>query len=291
MPIQPVSAVYRGLGEWETPGVSFSDYERMAVQTRKQSGERRLPTPSWALNYSEQRELLVYFMERRALNLWHRSPSVMKCLPLDMRLAMAQATIVARCSSLVALIDKLSAEYVGLKKQNPKAPRVRQLETLIENLDTRLRFERKDGGLGCIARTIHLYYSVGLDSVGVGAELGIKPPQVRRTIFMLHKAWATLNGGKEKYRAELAQRKAEWSRTPVGPRPKPKQQPAAVVFSRHYKLASKHEQIVELYRAGWRVSAIAREVGTGNCPGKKSPRIAAVVSVLKHAGVYHTKPR
>jgi hypothetical protein len=63
--IYPVSA-RKTVDGWTSPGIAFEDYTRMSTQQRKQSGERRLPTPPWALNDKMLRLLLVTFMEERA---------------------------------------------------------------------------------------------------------------------------------------------------------------------------------------------------------------------------------
>src|SRR5208282_3224236 len=65
--------------------------------------------------------------------------------------------------------------------------RLRHLEIEIEGIDTYLRIS-ENGGADVVAATVYLYYRTGLDSVGVGAELGLKPPHVRQTLFRLHQA-------------------------------------------------------------------------------------------------------
>ena len=62
---RPVSVEFDGEG-FCSPGIAFEDYSRMTTQQWNASGERRLPTPSWAFNYAEQRELLARFWEIRA---------------------------------------------------------------------------------------------------------------------------------------------------------------------------------------------------------------------------------
>ena len=46
-------------------GISFDDYTAMSVRQCLESGERRLPTPEWALNDKMLREVIVAFLERR----------------------------------------------------------------------------------------------------------------------------------------------------------------------------------------------------------------------------------
>jgi hypothetical protein len=183
---KPVSARYEGFGEFSTTGIAFEDYERMSTQIRKQSGQRRLPTPSWAVNERQMRALLVRFLERRA---GFRSPQPGTYAA---RLQRADEKIKARTSSLVQSMDKLCVEYVQLRSAGVDPARQRELERTIEGIDTLLRV----GSLGVVARIIHLYYGVGFDSVGVGTEVGCKPPHVRQLLLRLHKEWARMTGKK-----------------------------------------------------------------------------------------------
>ncbi|MGH9635620.1 MAG: hypothetical protein ACRD72_12380, partial [Candidatus Angelobacter sp.] len=45
-----------------------------------------------------------------------------------------------------------------------------------------------------VCGVIYRYYRVGLDSVGVAKDLGVKPPQVRQIIWRLGKTWEHLHG-------------------------------------------------------------------------------------------------
>ena len=56
-------------------------------------------------------------------------------------------------------------------------------------------------------RVSHLYYCVGLDSVGVATEVGLKPPHVRALIWKLNWIWDLLNG-KAKPRYEYKKKKS-----------------------------------------------------------------------------------
>jgi hypothetical protein len=62
----PVHAEYGADGQWQSTGVSYEDYARMSVHQHKLAPWRRIETPSWAVNDSHLRELLVAFMEERA---------------------------------------------------------------------------------------------------------------------------------------------------------------------------------------------------------------------------------
>lgn len=239
---QPVSALMTADG-WLSTGISFDDYGRMSVQQRKQSGERRLATPIWAMNNALLRRVLIAFMEERAgFRKKKRTQTFTrfekKITKIDWylqdtkrggligevvhayyaaRLDRAKSIIMGRRSGMIAVMDKLCAEYVEIKQKglNPditdkewnesrpqpfmsfaegearyqdESLRLRQLEIEIEGIDTYLRIT-ENGGADVICAVVYLYYRVGLDSVGVGIELGLKPPHVRQTLWKLHRTY------------------------------------------------------------------------------------------------------
>jgi hypothetical protein len=125
----------------------------------------------------------------------------------------------------MVVLDKLCEEYVEIKqrglkpgitdrewnesKPQPYMPfaegearyqdeqkRIKQLESEIEGIDTYLRIS-DNGGADVVAATVYLYYRTGLDSVGVGSELGLKAPHVRQTLFRLHQTAKRLDADGE----------------------------------------------------------------------------------------------
>jgi hypothetical protein len=220
----PVSARPLPDGSWLTTGLDFSDYARCQTQQRNQQ-ERRLATPTWAVNNPMLRDLITTFMEERA---GFRKPQTGPrggALTLRERLDRAQAYIRNARPRMFATLDKLCKEYVKVKRegidlgmtdaewnmaqQQPclivddpgdvpvfesqkrietEATKLKSLAIEIEGLDTYLRIT-KTGGADFIAAIVYLYYRTGMDSVGVGAELGLKPPHVRQTLWKLHETW------------------------------------------------------------------------------------------------------
>lgn len=211
----PVSA-RKGADGWESPGISWDDYGRMSTHSHKQSGERRLPTPVWAVNDDLLQQVLVSFMEERAGYRKNQAGT------LTARLARAVKAIIAHRPRQIATLTGLCKEYVQIKKLGlspdttdaqwnaaRKQPyltvadetkgllfeeearvdaenkRKRELEIQIEALDTYLRYT-PDGGAGTIAAIVYLYYRAGLDSVGVGIELKLKPPHIRQILWRLY---------------------------------------------------------------------------------------------------------
>ena len=237
--MRPVNAHPTSDG-WASPNIAFEDYARMSTKQHKPSGERRLPTPKWAVNDAMLQKLLVTFMEERAgfRKLQHGT--------LLERLQRARMAVINQRPRTIALLDKLCGEYVRVKRMGTMPgitddeingslnqpfcfaedarryvdyKRRRELEIEIEGLDTYLRIS-ENGGADVIAAVVFLFYRVGLDSVGVAAELNLKPPHCRQLLYRLYetaaKLWpaeasqmrevlATLGGGKRKREMAIGQ--------------------------------------------------------------------------------------
>ena len=212
----PVSAQPTADG-WSGPQLAYEDYTRMSTQQRKQSGKRRLATPLWAVNDSLLQQLLVHFQEERAGFRKKQKGTLVE------RLERANTAIMNQHPRLKLLLTKLCKQYVSVKKHGlfpdytddqiydvvverfgqpsmyPAHNRElldsktrRDLEVEIEGIDTYLRITERGGGAGFIAAVIYLYYRAGLDSVGVGAQLGAKPPHIRQTLWRLFETAAKL---------------------------------------------------------------------------------------------------
>src|SRR5579863_5249017 len=98
-----------------------------------------------------------------------------------------------------AVLTRLCLEFVALKK-NPNATREKldRLSQKIEGADSELcTLQKSDRGAAQIVAMVHFYYLVGMDSVGVATQLGIKPPVVRNTLWKLKRAWLMLEKGVE----------------------------------------------------------------------------------------------
>lgn len=180
----PVSAEYTPDG-WQSHGIAFEDYARMHTQQRLQSAERRLPTPRWAIDNAMLKELLVRFQEIRA---WERRRKGEGTL--EERLASATAWIESRRPRLIATLEDLCRSYV----ENEDHARKKMLAINIEGIDTFLRYTKNQAGLATVAAIVSLYYRVGLDSVGVAQELGLKPTHVRQTLWRLFRVAENLAG-------------------------------------------------------------------------------------------------
>jgi hypothetical protein len=170
-------------------GIAFSDFERMHAFTPRAPGSgRRFQTPEWAHNDTKLRELLVFFLERRA---GCRKPQTGTHAE---RLARAKARLAARKPGMVATLEKLCREYVAVKKEDPSSPRAKKLQEEIENLDTVLRFNNAPEAM--VAGVVMHYYRLGSNSVETAAALGMKPPHVRVIVHRLNQVWEEMHGRK-----------------------------------------------------------------------------------------------
>jgi hypothetical protein len=97
------------------------------------------------------------------------------------RIARAEARLNARAAASWQVLTKLNAEYVN-GETTPE--RKVELAPLIRGLDSARIVDTHPAAVA--AGCVWLYYRAAQDSVGVGAELGIKPPAVRQILFRLH---------------------------------------------------------------------------------------------------------
>src|SRR5438552_7573399 len=107
-----VDSQFGGVDEWDSPGIAYEDYTRMRCVNHKPSGERRYPTPAWALNDNDLRQVLVLYYERRAGLRKHRRAS------LSTRLRKADAKLKASIPDKMRTLEKMGREYIALKSAN-----------------------------------------------------------------------------------------------------------------------------------------------------------------------------
>ena len=78
----------------------------------------------------------------------------------------------------------MNLDYATLPDSAPTEQR-KKLEQEIENYDTQVR----TAGIEKVAAAVYLYYRAALNSVGVAAETGMKPPHVRILLYRLQQVW------------------------------------------------------------------------------------------------------
>lgn len=217
----PVSAEYQGQGEWNSPGIGYEDYTRMYTRERVLAPGRRYQTPEWALDNELLQNVLVEYMESRAMMRWRQHGNVKE------RIENAQQQIVLYQPVQKRALVSLCREYVELKNAGPlsddEQERKRLLEAEIEGLDTTLRTSARIAAL--VAAIVYLYFRQSMNSVEVGAELHIKPPHVRQILWRLQRSWERLNG-EQPCRRNVA---------PVKHIPIPENPPVCAVDTRYQK--------------------------------------------------------
>lgn len=200
---------------WESTGISFADLGKMHVQRRAKVQERRLPTPRWALNDEQLRELLIVYLEerfyiapeetegltlieRRKLVSWkaeHYLPEKRKLL--DKWLLDYHAIATSRNETLsddeaqnrLCSVNGCQPAYDGDQAREKLAEiDLHNKRIEIQGLDTDIVLTEK-GHAKVIAALVYLYYRLGWDSVTVAEQLGLKSPHVRIVLYRLHAAW------------------------------------------------------------------------------------------------------
>ncbi len=147
--------------------LSYDDVARCHVVSTGLDRVRRLPTPSWAMNDSMLRKLLVVCIQRRCGK--HR--------PVITDDIAEQKAILERCRKietdaiiprLIACLGRHCHRYVATEDKNTKA----ELEPRISALDTRLQVLQ--AGPGFLIRLVYCYYRQHLTCVETGEALHVQ---------------------------------------------------------------------------------------------------------------------
>jgi hypothetical protein len=184
----PVSTTFAADGEAESTGLSFDDCRSMSTMLQKLEASRRNERPTWAVNDIQLAKVLCQYLESRAHLAGTRRHQ--RVGTVAQRIKRAQTAIIAALPGRIEILDGLCKEYVALKNSRAAmCDRLRELELLIEGLDTYIRTSQKDGGLLSAVGCVQAYYKEGLNSVEVAERMHIKPPHVRQILWRLDKAW------------------------------------------------------------------------------------------------------
>lgn len=180
-PRQPVSTRFTADGE-ESTGISFNDYERMQTIQRKTTGCRKTPTPEWVFNSQRFRAVVIRFLERKVSPRKRIAGNTPEELSRNLTQVLQQkAEVIGKA------LDEYCAQYVYWRQQPESAERtsaLNKLQRAIREYDHQVRVLREPY---VIADCIRLYYAVGMDSVGVAAELGFSSPWVRQMLYRINK--------------------------------------------------------------------------------------------------------
>ena len=185
-----ISATYAGHDEWDTTGISFADFGSMHVQRREKTQERRLPTPKWAVNNDELREVVLMHAETRLYIRNHTGT-------FEERLAAIKAAEELYTQKESVNLTRQTNRYNELMLTGTAdEASLDHVAVIVQNIDSNIQVMKRGIVQTSIAIVYH-YYRNGFNSVQVAEELGIKPPHVRAWLFRLHEvANAMAAGGK-----------------------------------------------------------------------------------------------
>lgn len=169
-----------GGGRWASPGLAFSDTERM--QTSRHTTGRHQPTPEWVFSDRELAAVVLRFLEIRA-GLWRKQPGSKK-----QRLASVVELLKERTAAQIKSLDVLCSQFVTCTDEE----RRRLLESEIANLDTQIRIAKEPW---LIAECVRIYHRERADSKAVAARLRLRPPHVRQLLRRLNLLYARMQTG------------------------------------------------------------------------------------------------
>ena len=145
--------------------ITFNDYSRMHVMSKRVHKYFRGAAPEWVINDHKFREVVVRYLEQRN----YIAPQPHKSY--EERLAAVDAA--ARKNYLPryrALLDRLVNKSVSPVE--------------VQNVDTKIVLEER-GFAAIVVAVAYGYYRRGLNSVELANELGMKPPHVRILLYRL----------------------------------------------------------------------------------------------------------
>jgi hypothetical protein len=159
-------------------GISFDDYERMGMWTpSKLFTNREITPPSWAVNHSQLREVLVRYFELRARIFVRRSGSAAE------RLDFAEKKVKATLPALFESLDKSCRAYMEAKQSGASETCLRKLESHIRKHDSEILMVMR--GPAIIVGIIQRYHLCGHNAKEVASELGMTHEAVRQIVHRL----------------------------------------------------------------------------------------------------------
>lgn len=257
MPLQPVRLPAKNADGSYASGLSFDELARCHTASKSALFKGRDGCPPWASNLRSLGLLLARYFEKRAGFKHPRIDSP------ERRVVHAVSKILADVPANVALLDRLTAEYITTKDVD--AARARVLERQIRSLDGRLVIDK--GGPSLIVGIIYWWGRMGYDSseTSVALHHQVSPVAVRQIASRLTHLWEKMqNGTDQKPNADdlrKAKRRAWWNLTyrPVQCAKEkaaraaetPEQRAARLQYHRDYYHAH-HDRILAQGRASWK---------------------------------------
>jgi len=166
-------------------GISFQDFEGMHIHRRKVRQERRLPTPTWAVNDEQLRAVMLRFAEDRLYIKDHAGTDAE-------RLSRIQAESARVLPQKRKDLEHRLAIYAKLTEQNEKV--ASRFAIQVQNMDTEILVLER-GVVTLASAIVYQYYRQGLNSVEVAQELGLRSPMIRIWLYRLHATANRVFGG------------------------------------------------------------------------------------------------
>jgi hypothetical protein len=151
-------------------GISFADFGNMHIHHREVCQERRLKTPTWAVNDLQLRQVVLRFAEDRLYIRDHSGSDAE-------RMARIHEEEQRRLPAFKQQLEQLQLAH----HKNPQA----HLTIQIQNMDSAvLTMER--GVVKLATAVVYAYYRQGHKSVEIAEQFGVKPPAVRVWLYRMH---------------------------------------------------------------------------------------------------------
>ena len=188
-PAKPVCTTHREADGTKVNAnrLGFDDVARgIHVEVHTLGRRRRLQTPSWALNTSELRRVLLYFYQRRA---GIKSPQISDSVEEQRQLLrIAQQRLEAvKVPELKARLDSLCRRYVGTNDPAARNALARQIHHVDQSLLTIAR------GPALILAIVYAYFYRRLNATETGNELHVQSVFCRQVLHRLNVTWARMN--------------------------------------------------------------------------------------------------
>jgi hypothetical protein len=162
--------------------ISFDDWESMGLHRDRHFAHALYKIPSWALDDTALREVIVSFLEVRA--------RIGRGIgTLAERLARAEKALCQQLPMLNSVLDQMCREYMAAEDPARK----KELQVAIEGYDTTIRIATK--GAATLAAVVYLYHRLRWDSARVAAELQLKPPHIRQILYRMNQVAEKLKNG------------------------------------------------------------------------------------------------
>jgi hypothetical protein len=188
-----IYAIQHRDGEWESPGISFADFDRFKLVKRPLDWKQG-PPPRWFADQELFRDVLLKYIERRyyAFGRGDRYRPL-ETASLPERIANIKSLVIDSILPLRFKLLRLEKELAEAVADGESDKRIARLCSLIQGVDSEICIAER-GPLAIIAAVVYLSYAMNWTSVGVAEELGLRPPFVRQVLNRMNRTWRMMTG-------------------------------------------------------------------------------------------------